>query len=220
MNKFLPCLLLFIAAGWWLQSCRNATDADSAKDTAVTNLPVKDSTVPTVTPQPDSVVIKGLNRQVLKAIKEADYQLLSSFIHPVRGVRFSLSGFIDTTKDPVFTPARLLEFTRNKKDEKLVWGTNMEGEPINLTIGQFLKQQLYKADFYNADSVGYNNIFRSGVDDRVMKAAYGQQPFVDNYFPGFKKEYDGMDWQSLRLVFDNYNGKPYLIGAVHEEWEP
>lgn len=218
MNKFLPCLLLVIATGWWLPGCRNATNTDTPKDTAVVNLPIEDSITPP--PQGDSLAVVRLNQQVLKAIKAGDYEAFARFIHPVQGVRFSLSGFIDTVKDPVFSAARLLEFAGPRKSEKLIWGTDMEGEPINLTLAQFLKQQLYKADFSTADSVGYKNIFRSGVDEQVMKAAYGKQAFVDNYFPGFKKEYDGMDWQSLRLVFDDYNGKPYLIGAVHEEWEP
>src|SRR4051794_23379246 len=115
MSKFLTCLFLCITIGWWLPSCRNTTNADSVKDTSVAKIPNKDSVVSTAGPQPDSIVIKSLNRQVLKAIKEANYQALSLLTHPVRGVRFSLSGFIDTARDPLFTPARLLEFATGNK---------------------------------------------------------------------------------------------------------
>jgi hypothetical protein len=41
---------------------------------------------------------------------------------------------------------------------------------------------------------------------------------VEYYFPGFDSKYAGMDWQSLRLVFQQENGQWYLVALVHSQW--
>jgi hypothetical protein len=41
---------------------------------------------------------------------------------------------------------------------------------------------------------------------------------VEYHFSGFDKKFEGMDWASLKLVFENSNNEWYLVGIVHDQW--
>ena len=47
---------------------------------------------------------------------------------------------------------------------------------------------------------------------------YDNPIIVEYYFPGFNPEYEGMDWKSLRLVFEQYEDNWYLVGIIHNQW--
>ena len=47
---------------------------------------------------------------------------------------------------------------------------------------------------------------------------YPNGEFVEFHFTGFDTQYEGMDWTSLRLVFEENNGTWFLIGIVHDQW--
>ena len=50
-----------------------------------------------------------------------------------------------------------------------------------------------------------------------LQDVYPDHNFVEFYYPG-TDEYGGMDWYSLRLVFDDYQGKPYLVAIINDQW--
>jgi hypothetical protein len=41
---------------------------------------------------------------------------------------------------------------------------------------------------------------------------------MEYHFSGFEAQYEGMDWESLRLVFIQEDSTWYLVGIVHDEW--
>jgi len=41
---------------------------------------------------------------------------------------------------------------------------------------------------------------------------------INGYFPSFNPDYAGMDWKSLRLVFEQYEGRWYLVGIINNQW--
>ena len=45
---------------------------------------------------------------------------------------------------------------------------------------------------------------------------------MEAHFPGFDKKFGGMDWESLRLVFEEVatdgGSELMLVGIVHDEW--
>ena len=47
---------------------------------------------------------------------------------------------------------------------------------------------------------------------------YDNPIVVEYYFPGFNPEYEGMDWKSLRLVFEKYEDSWKLVGIIHNQW--
>lgn len=40
---------------------------------------------------------------------------------------------------------------------------------------------------------------------------------VDFYYKGSDKYY-GMDWRGMRLIFDDYQDKRYLIAIINDQW--
>jgi len=41
---------------------------------------------------------------------------------------------------------------------------------------------------------------------------------VEYHFPGIDPQYGGLDWRSLRLVFQQSGGEWYLVGIIHDQW--
>ena len=47
---------------------------------------------------------------------------------------------------------------------------------------------------------------------------YESPIIVEYYFSGFNPEYEGMDWRSLRLVFEEIRGHWKLVGLINNQW--
>ena len=48
--------------------------------------------------------------------------------------------------------------------------------------------------------------------------AYEGKQRVEFYLSGFDPQYEGMDWKSLTLVFDQVDGQREVIGIIHNQW--
>ena len=177
----------------------------------------------TIAQQPDTAgkgaQVLALDKQILAALKDKDYESFSGFIHPVEGIRFSPYGYVDTTSAILFSVQGFLEEVSKKPQTKITWGQyDGTGEPIVLTIDEYFKKFVYDADFLNAPKNSLNEMIGKGNSLNNLTAIYKDSDFTEHHFPGFDQKYDGMDWRSLRLVFKNYNSKMYLVGIVHDQW--
>lgn len=47
---------------------------------------------------------------------------------------------------------------------------------------------------------------------------YEEKQRIEFYFPGFDPQYEGIDWKSLTLVFDQVDGQREVIGIIHNQW--
>ncbi|MDZ4757017.1 MAG: hypothetical protein SGJ10_02605 [Bacteroidota bacterium] len=158
-----------------------------------------------------------LTKQILTILKSKNYKMLSYFIHPTIGLRFSPYAHIDTTSDITFTTNNFLDKTIQQN--KFNWGSyDGSGDKILLTIENYFKQFVYSADFLNADKTSLNKIIGVGNSSNNLETIYKNCNFTESYFAGFDKKLDGMDWCCLRLVYKKYNSKNYLIGIVHDQW--
>jgi hypothetical protein len=177
----------------------------------------------TIAQQPDTAgkgaQVLALDKQVLTALKNKDYESFAGFIHPAQGVRFSPYSYVDTTSAILFSVQGFLEEVSKKPQTKIIWGQyDGTGEPIVLTIDEYFKKFVYDADFLNAPKNSLNEMIGKGNSLNNLTAIYKDSDFTEHHFPGFDQKYDGMDWCSLRLVFKNYNSKMYLVGIVHDQW--
>ena len=183
---------------------------------------------PNLTMQPDSSVEKitivnhdslllSLTRQVLTTLKNKDYSSFEKFIHPTLGTRFTPYGFIDTTVDIRLTAN---EFRKHlDKKSKLNWGNyDGSGDSIILTISEYFNKFVYNADFLHAEKTSVNKMIGSGNSFNNLPIVYKDCDFTESYFPGFEKKYGGMDWTSLRLVYQKFEGNYYLVAVVHDQW--
>lgn len=158
----------------------------------------------------------ALGAQVLVALKAQDMATLAALVHPTQGVRFSPYAFV-RDEDVVFTPAQL---SGAFSDSTVVaWGAyDGSGEPINLTFAAYYQEFIFDQDYTTAEAVSVNERLGQGNSIDNSQEAYPGAMVVEYHFPGFNPEYEGMDWVSLRLVFQEFEGRWVLVGIIHDQW--
>ncbi|HSL93871.1 MAG TPA: hypothetical protein VK905_04640 [Bacillota bacterium] len=149
-------------------------------------------------------------------IQDEDFAGLAMMVHP-DGLRFSPYGYVDIANDLVFTAA---EVALLPTDTTLrTWGSfDGSGLPIELAFAAYYDRFVYDQDFANPHFIGINNIIGMGNTLINLADVYPDGEFVEFHFSGFDPQYEGMDWRSLRLVFEEVAGEWVLIGIVHDEW--
>ncbi len=170
-----------------------------------------------IKPEMAEEIISETSTNVITALAEKDMDTLSSFVHPVKGVRFTPYTYVSLEKDLLFTKEEVKGFLENEKE--YIWGNyDGTGDEIKLTPQEYYDKFIYTADFVNAPEIGYNTVLSSGNMLENQFQVYENPIVVEYYFPGFNPEYEGMDWQSLRLVFEEYEGQWFLVGIIHNQW--
>ena len=101
---------------------------------------------------------------------------------------------------------------------KYVWGTvDGEGSPIMMTPAEYFNRYVYDKNFRTSSVIGLNTIVRSGNMLENVKEVFPDAEFVELHDPG-SEEYEGIDWKSLKLVFEKWNGERKLVAVIHGEW--
>lgn len=162
-------------------------------------------------------IIDAKSTEALKAIKGMNTEKLSELIHPDKGVRFSPYGYVDVENHLVFSAGKI----KNLADDPsiYIWGNyDGIGDPIELTFNEYCKRFIYDVDFINAEQIGYNKALGMGNSLNNSTEVYKNSIIVEYHFPGFDPQYEGLDWRSLRLVFEKANDTWYLIGIIHDQW--
>ncbi|MFW5735908.1 MAG: hypothetical protein ACOCXB_00985 [Halanaerobium sp.] len=162
-------------------------------------------------------IIKEKAEKVIRTIASRDFDKLADYVHPEEGLRFTPYTYVRTEKDIVFTKEQVSNFFEN--DKKYLWGHyDGSGKEIRLTPREYYHRFIYTNDFINAEKIGYNEVLSSGNMSENQFEVYEDPIIVEYYFPGFKAKFGGMDWKSLRLVFEEYQNKWKLTGIIHNQW--
>lgn len=205
----------------FLMGC-NQKDSKKQKDKSVTQIKDSLSTKPefkkdsTALASADSSLLQ-VSKDILAIIKTKDLSKMSSYVHPDLGIRFSPYAFVDTIHHQHLLPQQLTTFNQQKK--VLIWGSHDgSGEPIKLSIHKYFDEFVYDADFINAPHQAVNKVLASGNSLNNLKVIYPYADFTEFYFPGFDPKYGGIDWKTLRLVFQTENNRSWLIAIIHDEW--
>ncbi len=161
-------------------------------------------------------MIAGRAGEVMRALRSKNMSKLSAFVHPERGVRFSPYAYVDGQKDLTFSGKSVRNLLSNKR--QYTWGNyDGSGDQIRLSFAQYYARFVYNRDFYRAREVGYNRMIGKGNSTNNITETYPEAITVEYYIPGTRR-HQGMDWASLRLIFEEKNGAWYLVGIVHDEW--
>ena len=163
----------------------------------------------------DNVLLSTV--RVLELLSDKDMDDLADFIHPTRGVRFSPYGYIDIDNHLVFTADQVDDL--DDDSEVYTWGAyDGSGESIELTFNDYYDRFIFDQDFSNPQIIGNNLVIGEGNSLINIDEVYPDGHFVELHFEGFDSQYEGMDWRSLRLVFERVEGDWYLVGIIHDEW--
>lgn len=154
---------------------------------------------------------------VMELIKAKDMNALSQYIHPTAGVRFTPYFHVDTQADQVFTASQVANLMQDS--QILTWGNyDGSGEPIDLKFSDYYDKFIYDKDFVNPEIIGNNVAVGKGNTEDNITTAYPNGHFIEFHFSQFDPQFEGIDWESLRLVFEEYNNTWYLVGVIHGQW--
>ncbi|AIQ67353.1 hypothetical protein [Paenibacillus graminis] len=158
---------------------------------------------------------------VMRALSRGDMETLASWAHPDKGVRFSPYAYVDTATDLVFTRDQLKGLMKDSKP--YVWREFAgSGEVIKLTFAEYFKRFVYDADFMNKAETALNKGLGQGTTLNNINEVYPKDSydFVEYHIAGVDPSAEGMDWRSLRLVFEKMGEDRALVGIVHDQWTP
>lgn len=148
-----------------------------------------------------------------------EYETLSGFVDPARGVAISPYAFVGDDAQ-VLSPAQVAGAATD--DEVLLWGyTDGEGEPIETTILQRFETIAGDPGLTSTDVIGFD--VRVGTSTSIDNIAerFPSADVVEYHFDGTSL-YGDFDWSSVRFVFDTENpaptGRPALLAIVQDTW--
>jgi hypothetical protein len=152
-----------------------------------------------------------------KAFKDGDFNALADLAHPKKGVVFVPYSTVDKQKNLNFTADQIRKFGTDKT--KYIWGlTDGEGAPIELTAKDYIAKYVYSKDYLSASVIGLNTVAKTGNSLENVKDVFPDASFVEFHIPGEDKKFEGLDWSSLKLVFELYEGDYRLVAVIHSQW--
>ena len=166
----------------------------------------------------DSVLLR-IAENILVVIKARDFKKLSSFVHPVLGVRFSPYAYVNTADSTVLSARQLANPAT--LSEIVNWAAFAADDTSRImSIRRYFDRFVYDKDFLHAENKSVNRFSSGGTDLNNIREAFPGADVVEFHFPGFDPLYEGMDFRTLRLVLKTEDTKTYLTGIVHAEWTP
>ncbi|MCL2048887.1 MAG: hypothetical protein FWG87_09185 [Defluviitaleaceae bacterium] len=167
---------------------------------------------PTLSPETSETIISGIDKNVINAIRNRDFLELTSYIHPLAGVRISLFNEASTEDTILYRN----DLTSN--DRVYAWGKEWwTGDVISTSISELFDTWLYKKDY-----VQYAPIFNSSGSQMQDYATGNEYIFYDKciavlyLYEGDENSY-WLDWSGLKLIYQEYAESWYLAGIIYCE---
>jgi len=156
-----------------------------------------------------------LSYAVVGYLSSGDFGALAGVVHPDRGLVFSPYATVSLTTDKYFSASDVAAFGSN--NEIYTWGVmDGSGDAISMTVSDYIGRFVLDYDYAAAPLIGVNHIVRSGNALENVTAVYPDAQFVDLHYPG-SEAYGYLDWSTLRLVFETFEGRPRLTAIIHSE---
>lgn len=233
--------MLLIASLLWLTACsgtpEKGVDPQQTPEQLQTAQPVAtmvppqeteppQETAPPSTEQPQDLeglppLVEEAASTVMNALRNKDMNQLAAWVHSEKGLRFSPYAHVDTKNDLVFTKDEVEGLM--KDSTKRVWRTFAgSGDLIELTFADYYKRFVYDADFIQMAEIAVNKGLGQGTMINNLNEVYpkDQYDFVEYHIAGIEPSVEGMDWRSLRLVFEKIGEDHALVGIIHDQWTP
>ena len=162
---------------------------------------------------------EGLAAQILPLLQNQDFASLAPFIHPELGVRISPYGYINVDNDQVFTREQVAGFASDQ--EIYHWGTQAgSGMAINLTVAEYWPEYVTSDTPAQEWGILLDPTRKASNTIDNFAEVYPDGYYVEYFQPG-TEAYGYLDWQSLRLGFQqSWDGAYYLMAIIHDEWTP
>lgn len=216
ISLFLLGILLVFGCQEKSSSTSPAADSTATADTTKVEAPAKTATAPA---GPDSVMLLATAKEAMKAAADGNFEQFAQYIHPVAGIRFSPYAYVEKETDKVFTADAFREQVTKNPKQKLVWGTyDPVGETIKLTVAGYFKEFVTDKNYLGEGKFAYNETLGGGTVINNLSEIYPDAPRVEANWTPKDEEKAPFEWGTVRMVFQEHEGKYYLIAVVHDAW--
>ena len=173
---------------------------------------------PTPTVDVNNAELTKLSYTVMRYINDGNYNALSNVAHPEFGVVFSPSATVTLNTNKCFRSEQIAAF--GSDHNVYVWGVQeSKGEPIEMTPANYFTEYILAKNYVNAPVIGINHIVKSGNALENITEVFPDIKFVDFHIPGGDKDStEDLSWTSLRLGFEEYEGKLWLTLILNSRW--
>lgn len=158
--------------------------------------------------------------RIQRALANKDFSQITQEIHPARGVRFSMYAYIQPNEDKNFSREQFAQYLR-ESNIRFTWGQkDGTGDLLITPLPDYLTSWVNAATFNQTKrpvTVSVNDSKAAGNSINNLNKIYQNSDYVEFYHEG-SEEYSGMDWRAMRLVFDEYQGKRYLVAIISDQW--
>ncbi|MFI3254723.1 MAG: hypothetical protein R3Y63_10360 [Eubacteriales bacterium] len=153
----------------------------------------------------------------VNAIESNDYTTLSQMVHKEKGVRFTPFSTVNLENDIVLSAEDIKGLVGNATTYS--WGSYVGSEEVvSLNIADYFQKFVNHLSYSKAPYIAIDSVILSGNALENVAEAYPDCRFVDFSFRSIDPELGGLDWSSLKLVFEIHQDAWYLVGMVHSEW--
>lgn len=194
----------------------SAPPSDTSPDQTMVKGTISASYPASLNPE-DNCGLMAAAYRVLNALKKNDYDQLASAVHPDKGVTFTPYSTVDPD---INVNLSSLQVSKLASDETVyTWGyVSGRGNLIEMTIPQYLENYVYDADYSQAPEIGVDRVLISGNALENVAVAYPGCRYVDFCYPSVDPINQGLDWHSLKLVFEPGETRWLLVGIIHSQW--
>jgi hypothetical protein len=160
--------------------------------------------------QPEKAEVLKFSETVIATLKAKDMTRLANIVHPVKGVRIAPYAYV-SSKDRLFKASQIRGLLKDKK--RYLWGEYDEsGKPIRATFAKYYGEFVYDYDFAKADKINYNLKRNNGIMVTNVASFFPKGIEIEYFFNGTEERM----YASLRLIYEHYRGKWYLVGIVRD----
>jgi len=155
---------------------------------------------------------------VVGYIGSNDFGSLASVVHPDYGVVFSPYATVTLSTNKRFSAEQIALFGTDST--VYVWGVyDGSGEPIEMTPAAYFSEFVFSRNYCEAPVIGVNRIIKSGNALENITEMFPGVKFVDFHIPGCDMDLLGeLDWSSLRLGFEEEDGRLWLTVILNSRW--
>ncbi len=155
------------------------------------------------------------SKKVLEALASSDFAKLETLVSP-DGLSLRHVPNLNLASSTL-SKENVSEITTDKTLHFFGY-TDGKGDEINMTVADYLKKYINTADYLAAPDTAVNKTLGSGNSQNSLLTDKGSRELVAFHYSGFNPQYEGMDWTTMYLVFDEVDGVFLLRAIAKDNW--
>ncbi|WP_112181987.1 hypothetical protein [Paraliobacillus zengyii] len=162
------------------------------------------------------VSVEQKAEEIIRALANKEMAFISNTVHEEKGLLFS---------PYVYVEENAITFEKNEvtnlleDEDTYLWGNyDGSGKPIELTSEEYVEEFIDAEPLLNPDEVLVDSFEQRGNMINNIEEVFPESKVVEFYTEG-SDEYEGIDWSSINLVFEqNEHDIWKLVAIVTDQW--